>query len=86
MPAHEHDGVVGLRLGGRWAVGVSGEESGGQGGAGGADARDVAVGFGEVGGEGGAELGCADEEVVGRGAGVVVCDIEDWNVVSCGYR
>ena len=83
MSAHENDGVVGLRRCGRGcAVGVFGEEGGGEGGAGGADAGDVAVGFGEVGGEGGAEVGGGDEEVVGRGAGVVVCDVEDGDVVS----
>lgn len=86
MPAHENDGVVGLRLGGGCGVGVFGEEGGGESGAGGADAGDVAVGFGKVGGEGGAEVGGGDEEVVGRGAGVVVCDVEDGDVASFVVR
>ena len=74
MPAHEHDGVVGPRVrGGGVAAAVFGEEAGREG----ADARDVAVGVGERGGEGGAEVGGRDEEVVGRGARVVGCDVED---------
>lgn len=65
VAAHQHDGVVGLRIRGGCVVAVFGEEGGCEGGAGGAYARDVAVRVGEVGGEGGAEGGGVDEEVVG---------------------
>lgn len=75
--------MVRLRLGGGGGVAFFGEKGGRESGAGGSDASDVAVGFGKTRGEGGAEVGCCDEEVVGRGAGVVFGDVVDWDVASC---
>lgn len=66
MAPHQYDRVVWLQRGGGGGVGFFGGEEGRcECCACGTDARDVAVGFGEVGCEGGAEVGRCDEEIVG---------------------
>ncbi len=83
MPAHQHDGMIGVLrfVRRRGSFGERRDERG----CGVAEACGVAVLLRERGGESGAEVGVGDEEVVSGGAGAVGGGVEDGDVGAFGF-